>query len=115
MIDIRLHAPLVLSHGCPCRGVLGATKRANQVGHFLWIGSDSWGAKSSPIQQLEDVAEGAVTVLPKRSSIKGMHTPVLVHTETHTVFCCDLLCCFVETNCLSLFDFFFLLFVKVFE
>ncbi|CAB1336125.1 unnamed protein product, partial [Coregonus sp. 'balchen'] len=53
------------------RGVLNATKRANQVGHFLWIGSDSWGAKSSPIHQLEDVAVGAVTILPKRSSIKG--------------------------------------------
>uniref|UniRef100_A0A668A6J7 G-protein coupled receptors family 3 profile domain-containing protein n=1 Tax=Myripristis murdjan TaxID=586833 RepID=A0A668A6J7_9TELE len=48
-----------------------ATSRANQVGHFLWIGSDSWGAKSSPIHQLEDVAVGAVTILPKRSSIKG--------------------------------------------
>ncbi|XP_053705078.1 metabotropic glutamate receptor 7 isoform X1 [Synchiropus splendidus] len=53
------------------RGVLNATKRANQVGHFLWIGSDSWGAKNSPIHQLEDVAVGAVTILPKRSSIKG--------------------------------------------
>ncbi|XP_031660220.1 metabotropic glutamate receptor 7 [Oncorhynchus kisutch] len=53
------------------RGLLNATKRANQVGHFLWIGSDSWGAKSSPIHQLEDVAVGAVTILPKRSSIKG--------------------------------------------
>ncbi|XP_068997749.1 metabotropic glutamate receptor 7-like [Embiotoca jacksoni] len=53
------------------RGVLNATKRANQVGHFLWIGSDSWGAKSSAIHQLEDVAVGAVTILPKRSSIKG--------------------------------------------
>ncbi|KAM3871879.1 LOW QUALITY PROTEIN: metabotropic glutamate receptor 7-like [Diretmus argenteus] len=53
------------------RGVLNATKRANQAGHFLWIGSDSWGAKSSPIHQLEDVAVGAVTILPKRSSIKG--------------------------------------------
>nr|XP_046253331.1 metabotropic glutamate receptor 7-like [Scatophagus argus] len=53
------------------RGVLNATKRANQVGHFLWIGSDSWGAKSSPIHQLEDVAVGAVTILPKRSSIEG--------------------------------------------
>ncbi|XP_029993981.1 metabotropic glutamate receptor 7-like [Sphaeramia orbicularis] len=53
------------------RGILNATKRANQVGHFLWIGSDSWGAKSSPIHQLEDVAVGAVTILPKRSSIKG--------------------------------------------
>ncbi|KAM9751874.1 metabotropic glutamate receptor 7 isoform 1-T1 [Menidia menidia] len=53
------------------RGVLNATKRANQVGHFLWIGSDSWGSKSSPIHQLEDVAVSAVTILPKRSSIKG--------------------------------------------
>ncbi|KAM8755166.1 metabotropic glutamate receptor 7-like isoform X1 [Acanthopagrus latus] len=53
------------------RGVLNATKRANQVGHFLWIGSDSWGAKSSPIHQLEEVAVGAVTILPKRSSIEG--------------------------------------------
>ncbi|KAL6119097.1 grm7 [Pungitius sinensis] len=53
------------------RGVLNSTKRANQVGHFLWIGSDSWGAKSSPIHQLEDVAVGAVTILPKRSSIEG--------------------------------------------
>uniref|UniRef100_A0A669CKF0 Glutamate metabotropic receptor 7 n=1 Tax=Oreochromis niloticus TaxID=8128 RepID=A0A669CKF0_ORENI len=53
------------------RGVLNATKRANQVGHFLWIGSDSWGSKSSPINQFEDVAVGAITILPKRSSIKG--------------------------------------------
>ncbi|XP_041859914.1 metabotropic glutamate receptor 7-like [Melanotaenia boesemani] len=53
------------------RGVLNATKRANKVGNFVWIGSDSWGSKSSPIHQLEDVAVGAVTILPKRSSIRG--------------------------------------------
>ena len=57
------------------RGVLNATKRANQVGHFLWIGSDSWGAKGSPIHQLEEVAVGAITILPKRSSIKGKQPP----------------------------------------
>lgn len=56
---------------CPCREVLNATKRANQVGNFLWIGSDSWGAKSSAIHQFEDVAVGAITILPKRSSIEG--------------------------------------------
>lgn len=75
VIVIGLHIPPDPStnkHKCPCRGVLNATKRANQVGHFLWIGSDSWGSKSSPIHQLEDVAVGAVTILPKRSSIKGM-------------------------------------------
>ncbi|XP_039656405.1 metabotropic glutamate receptor 8-like [Perca fluviatilis] len=51
--------------------VLLAAKRANLTGHFLFVGSDSWGAKSSPITELEDVAEGAVTILPKRVSIEG--------------------------------------------
>ncbi|MEQ2237828.1 Metabotropic glutamate receptor 4 [Ilyodon furcidens] len=51
--------------------VLEAAKQANLTGHFLFVGSDSWGAKSSPIAELEDVAEGAVTILPKRASIDG--------------------------------------------
>ncbi|XP_018620371.2 metabotropic glutamate receptor 7-like [Scleropages formosus] len=56
------------------RGILNATKRANQVGRFLWIGSDSWGAKLSPLQQLEDAAVGAITILPKRATIEGFDT-----------------------------------------
>ena len=83
------HTSCVLSkftHECPCRGVLNATKRANQVGHFLWIGSDSWGAKSSPIHQLEEVAVGAVTILPKRSSIEGTRA----HRYTQTDALCTL-------------------------
>ncbi|XP_054626050.1 metabotropic glutamate receptor 7-like [Dunckerocampus dactyliophorus] len=64
-------AVIIFANEEDIRGVLNATKRANHVGHFLWIGSDSWGAKSSPIHQLEDVAVGAITILPKRSSIKG--------------------------------------------
>ncbi|XP_034441512.1 glutamate receptor, metabotropic 6b isoform X2 [Hippoglossus hippoglossus] len=51
--------------------VLQAAKIANLTGHFLFVGSDSWGAKSSPIQDQEEVAEGAVTILPKRASIDG--------------------------------------------
>ncbi|XP_038867486.1 glutamate receptor, metabotropic 6a [Salvelinus namaycush] len=51
--------------------VLEAAKKANLTGHFLFVGSDSWGAKSSPILDQEDVAEGAVTILPKRASIEG--------------------------------------------
>lgn len=54
-----------------CRGILNASKRAEQVGHFLWIGSDSWGAKNSPIHHLEDAAVGAITILPKRATISG--------------------------------------------
>ncbi|XP_075041688.1 metabotropic glutamate receptor 6-like isoform X2 [Mixophyes fleayi] len=51
--------------------VLDAAQRANQTGHFLWVGSDSWGSKTSPVLGLEEVAEGAVTILPKRASIDG--------------------------------------------
>ncbi|KAI1888426.1 hypothetical protein AGOR_G00185020 [Albula goreensis] len=51
------------------RRILDAAKRNNQTGHFLWVGSDSWGSKISPVVQQERVAEGAVTILPKRASV----------------------------------------------
>lgn len=54
-----------------CRRLLHAAKKANQTGHFIWVGSDSWGSKISPVVQQEEMAEGAVTILPKRQSIKG--------------------------------------------
>ncbi|XP_054902304.1 metabotropic glutamate receptor 4-like isoform X1 [Poeciliopsis prolifica] len=53
------------------RRLLQAAKRANQTGHFIWVGSDSWGSKGAPILNQEEMAEGAVTILPKRQSIKG--------------------------------------------
>ncbi|XP_059805541.1 glutamate receptor, metabotropic 6a [Hypanus sabinus] len=51
--------------------VLEAARLANLTGHFLWVGSDSWGAKASPVLHEEEVAEGAITILPKRASIDG--------------------------------------------
>ncbi|KPP80164.1 hypothetical protein Z043_100201 [Scleropages formosus] len=51
------------------RRILDAAKRNNQTGHFLWVGSDSWGSKIAPVIQQEKVAEGAVTILPKRASV----------------------------------------------
>ncbi|XP_029578956.1 metabotropic glutamate receptor 4 [Salmo trutta] len=53
------------------RRILQAAKKANQTGHFIWVGSDSWGSKISPILNQEEMAEGAVTILPKRQSIRG--------------------------------------------
>uniref|UniRef100_A0A1A7XI12 Glutamate receptor, metabotropic 4 n=1 Tax=Iconisemion striatum TaxID=60296 RepID=A0A1A7XI12_9TELE len=53
------------------RRLLQAAKKANQTGHFIWVGSDSWGSKISPVVQQEEMAEGAVTILPKRQTIKG--------------------------------------------
>ncbi|XP_012875397.1 PREDICTED: metabotropic glutamate receptor 8 isoform X3 [Dipodomys ordii] len=54
------------------RRILEAAKKLNQSGHFLWIGSDSWGSKIAPVYQQEQIAEGAVTILPKRASIDGL-------------------------------------------
>ncbi|KAM9845574.1 metabotropic glutamate receptor 8 [Aulostomus maculatus] len=51
------------------RRVLNAAKKNNQTGHFLWVGSDSWGSKISPVDGQERVAEGAITILPKRASV----------------------------------------------
>lgn len=53
------------------RRVLEAARKANQTGHFFWMGSDSWGSKIAPVLHLEEVAEGAVTILPKRMSVRG--------------------------------------------
>ena len=50
---------------------MDAAKRNNLTGHFLWVGSDSWGSKISPVVQQERVAEGAITILPKRASVDG--------------------------------------------
>ncbi|XP_036386956.1 metabotropic glutamate receptor 7 isoform X1 [Megalops cyprinoides] len=72
LLDTRhARAVIIFANDEDIRGILNASKRANQVGHFLWIGSDSWGAKNSPIHQLEDAAVGAVTILPKRATIEG--------------------------------------------
>lgn len=56
---------------CSRRRVLEAARKANQTGHFFWMGSDSWGSKIAPVLHLEEVAEGAVTILPKRMSVRG--------------------------------------------
>ncbi|XP_057243226.1 metabotropic glutamate receptor 6-like [Malurus melanocephalus] len=53
------------------RRVLEAATLANLSGHFSWVGSDSWGAKMAPVQGLEDAADGAITILPKRASVPG--------------------------------------------
>uniref|UniRef100_A0A8C4RNH9 Glutamate receptor, metabotropic 8a n=1 Tax=Erpetoichthys calabaricus TaxID=27687 RepID=A0A8C4RNH9_ERPCA len=58
------------------RSVLDAAKKNNQTGHFLWVGSDSWGSKIAPVFQQEKVAEGAVTILPKRASIDGRNKKI---------------------------------------
>ncbi|KAM9444519.1 metabotropic glutamate receptor 7 [Clarias gariepinus] len=67
----QARAVIMFAYDEDIREILNASKRADQVGHFLWIGSDSWGAKNSPIHSLEDAAVGAITILPKRATIAG--------------------------------------------
>lgn len=64
-------AIIIFANEDDIRRVLEAARRANQTGHFFWMGSDSWGSKSAPVLRLEEVAEGAVTILPKRTSVRG--------------------------------------------
>lgn len=67
---ILLLVSIVLEPFC-FRKLLQATIRANKTDHFLWIGSDSWGAKVHPVRDQEYAAEGAITILPHRNAIKG--------------------------------------------
>ncbi|KAA0714351.1 Metabotropic glutamate receptor 7 [Triplophysa tibetana] len=62
---------IIFAHEDDIKQVLEAAKKSNLTGHFKFVGSDSWGAKSSPILDQEEVAEGAVTILPKRASVEG--------------------------------------------
>uniref|UniRef100_A0A8C1WXN7 Glutamate receptor, metabotropic 6a n=1 Tax=Cyprinus carpio TaxID=7962 RepID=A0A8C1WXN7_CYPCA len=62
---------IIFAHEDDIKQVLEAARKSNLTGHFKFVGSDSWGAKSSPILDQEEVAEGAVTILPKRASIDG--------------------------------------------
>uniref|UniRef100_A0A8C6FZV4 Glutamate metabotropic receptor 4 n=1 Tax=Moschus moschiferus TaxID=68415 RepID=A0A8C6FZV4_MOSMO len=63
-------AVIIFANEDDIRRVLEAARKANQTGHFFWMGSDSWGSKIAPVLHLEEVAEGAVTILPKRMSVR---------------------------------------------
>ncbi|XP_029167565.1 metabotropic glutamate receptor 8-like isoform X2 [Nylanderia fulva] len=56
------------------RKLLQATVRANRTGHFMWVGSDSWGAKVHPVRDQEFAAEGAITILPYRNALRDFDT-----------------------------------------
>lgn len=66
------------------RKLLAASGRANKVGHFLWLGSDSWGSKVYPVKGQEDTALGAITILPKRKPLKGQS----MHKYTFNIILC---------------------------
>lgn len=54
--------------------LLEAVMKSNRTSELWFLASDSWGAKVHPVYGQEQAAEGAVTLLPKRSDIKGIKT-----------------------------------------
>lgn len=70
-VGFRFFSPILYSFYFTSRRMLAATMRLNKTGHFFWVGSDSWGAKLHPVRDQEFAAEGAITILPKRSSLAG--------------------------------------------
>lgn len=98
---------------CDSRGILNASKRADQVGHFLWIGSDSWGAKNSPIHQLEDAAVGAVTILPKRATVSGRFTSQSPSSSLWLVALFHVVLCVAPHSSLKTVTLFYLMVVVV--
>uniref|UniRef100_F6Y4H2 Glutamate metabotropic receptor 7 n=1 Tax=Monodelphis domestica TaxID=13616 RepID=F6Y4H2_MONDO len=67
-------AVVIFANDEDIKQILAAAKRADQLGHFLWVGSDSWGSKVNPLYQNEDIAEGAITIQPKRATVEGFDT-----------------------------------------
>lgn len=79
---------VLITHLSCCRKLLHATVRANRTGHFMWVGSDSWGAKVHPVRDQEFAAEGAITILPYRTALKGKRlvTKTLQFYDNFTIF-----------------------------
>lgn len=46
----------------------------------MWIGSDSWGAKVYPVRDQEFAAEGAITILPYRTSLQSKPITCIMFT-----------------------------------
>ncbi|XP_037087472.1 metabotropic glutamate receptor 6-like [Pollicipes pollicipes] len=57
--------------GSGTRAAGGGPLRAKHHDRFLWVASDSWGAKVHPVRNQEHVAEGAITILPQRTTVPG--------------------------------------------
>jgi len=52
--------------------LLESVMLVNRTTELWFLASDSWGAKIHPVFGQEPAAEGAVTLLPKRSDIEGI-------------------------------------------
>ena len=54
-----------------CRRLIASSIKLNRTNAFIWLASDSWGAKIVPVDGQEWAAEGAITILPQRKVLQG--------------------------------------------
>ncbi|XP_072038788.1 metabotropic glutamate receptor 8-like [Amphiura filiformis] len=67
----KARAVVVFASETDVRWLLAAVKRKNLTQHFVWIGSDDWGTKLSPVEHFMPEAEGAITVIPAKIPDRG--------------------------------------------
>ncbi|XP_043933502.1 metabotropic glutamate receptor 7 [Protopterus annectens] len=70
----NVRAVIVFANEDDIRELLAAVRRANKMDNFLWVGSDTWGSKTNPLAGYEDIAEGAITIFPKKAKDEGFDT-----------------------------------------
>ncbi|XP_035678091.1 metabotropic glutamate receptor 8-like [Branchiostoma floridae] len=67
----KARAVIVFADEDDLKKLIAAAKRLGVGSHFLWVGSDSWGTKVTPVEGQEEAAEGAITILFKSQTIPG--------------------------------------------
>ncbi|XP_078679462.1 metabotropic glutamate receptor 8-like [Branchiostoma floridae x Branchiostoma belcheri] len=65
----KARAVIVFADEDDLRKLIAAAKRLGVDRHLLWVGSDSWGTKVTPVEGQEETAEGAITILFKSKTI----------------------------------------------
>ncbi len=75
--EVKARAVVMFVNEDNIRRLLAETRRLGITGHFHWLASDSWGAKTYPIQHQEFAAEGAVTILPQRKVLEGEYLNII--------------------------------------
>jgi len=64
-------AVIMFVNGDNCRRLLATLRCFNVTTDVTFLASDSWGAKIHPVYGQEILAEGTVSLLPKRRVIEG--------------------------------------------
>lgn len=55
------------------------TRSEREGRELTFLASDSWGAKTHPVSNNEEAAEGTVTILPERNQLDGKYSLFIIH------------------------------------